>query len=121
MKKAIPIILTAALILTGCKGKNSETSADVTTEATTAATSSAVTSKAVTTAETTQTKTTSAASTETDAEGTTATVSPEEAALIEDGIIPPEIDDTPAETESQPQFSVEDDDAPIELPMIPIV
>ena len=124
MKRALPFVLIAALMLTGCKSGNGKKPSGSST--TTAPTVAATTTEAVTTAVTTKTTTTAAAtkSAETTAT-TTAAVSttPEEAVLIENGIIPPEAEEVPAETDTQNTAKPTEtsDDAPIELPMIPIV
>ena len=121
MKRAIPFVLAAALMLTGCKGGDAETQPENGTEAvpaTTAADETTTTSAGATTA---ASQTSAETGTTTTQPATTLADASEAAALIEAGIIPPEEDDISAVTAEEPTFSLSSgNDAPIELPIIPI-
>ncbi len=122
MKISLPVMLTAALTLFGCNGENgtaSESSTAATSAVTTAAVTTSVTSTATTTAVTSKVSTTTSTAVSTEA---AASDSSDEAALMESGIILPEVGDTDTGTEDVQPFTFprSEDDAPIELPIIPI-
>ncbi len=118
MKRTIPILLLAALALCSCKDENevtyeSSTVSDSTvTESVVSTTSSAV----ITTVSTAGTTVTKVKSTE-----ITTSISHENKDLMEDGIIPPEVEEVRTEDEiPQVTLPASEDDKPIELPVIPI-
>ena len=119
MKISLPVMLIAALTLCGCNGGNSTESESSSAVTTTAAETTSVTSTAATTAVTSKASTTTSAAVSTDA---SAADSSDEAALVEAGIVLPEVGDTDTSTEDVQQFTFpqSEDDAPIELPIIPI-
>lgn len=123
MKKTLPLIFAAAFMLSGCNGGNGESSqkspsstassSAVTTE-TAAAAETATAAK--TTAETTVTVTSAPTENASSAVSTTADTS----SLIEAGIVPPDGDDAPVQTEVIAPTDVSAGDGSIELPIIPI-
>ena len=123
MKISLPVMLIAALTLCGCNSGNSteteSSSAETTAVTTTAAETTSVTSTTVTTTATSKVSavTTTAAGSE-----AAASDSSDEAALMDSGIILPEAGDTDTASENAEQFTFpqSEDDAPIELPIIPI-
>lgn len=119
MKKTIPVILFAAVALCGCKGENdavSESSTVSTTIVTATVISTTESSAETTTASTVGTTLTTSLSKEV----TTSSISNNNE-LIEDGIIPPEVEEVFVDDETpQATFPVSEDDKPIELPIIPI-
>ena len=124
MKRSIPAILIAAILLTGCKGGDGNSSENVVVT-TAANTNSTTNTTSVTTAEVSATTlsvtaSTSAATADDTTEASTANSS-EESALIDAGIIPPEQEDTSSESNTLPTMTdASGNNAPIELPIIPI-
>lgn len=123
MKISLPVMLIAALTLCGCNSGNSteteSSSAETTAVTTTAAETTSVTTTATTTAVTSKLSTATSTAVSTVA---AASDSSDEAALMDSGIILPEVGDTDTGTEDVQPFTFprSEDDAPIELPIIPI-
>ncbi|MBP5433820.1 hypothetical protein [Ruminococcus sp.] len=120
MKRSIPVILTAVFLLTGCKGGEGNSS-EITVVTTKADVTSAADTTSVTTATTSTVKVTNSATATADTTEVSTATSSEEAALIDAGIIPPELEDTSSESNTLPTMTdASGNNAPIELPIIPI-
>ena len=121
MKKTLPLIFAAAFMLSGCNGGNGESSKkspSSTASSAAVTTETAAAAETATAAETTAETTVTAALTEnaSSAVSTTADTS----SLIEAGIVPPDGDDAPVQTEVIAPTDVSVGDGSIELPIIPI-